>query len=87
MSDNQSQEQINDSEWSNTANWRAGIFYHSEKDSRPWVPKRSMFGRRRFGGTPNFAKKSARQYMMLIVGFGLLFFLFVVALERSGILS
>jgi uncharacterized membrane protein len=83
----QTQEQIDQQEWENMENWRWGLFYYSARDSRMWVPKRSMFGRRRFGGTPNFAKEGARQYMLLIVGAMLLFFLVVVALERSGFLG
>ncbi|HKI97505.1 MAG TPA: hypothetical protein VKB51_03420 [bacterium] len=82
----QTQEQINDAEWQNSANWRFGLFYYSPRDSRVWVPKRSMFGRRRYGGTPNFAQPSARQYMMLIVTFMLALFLLVVLLERWGVL-
>jgi uncharacterized membrane protein len=87
MSEQHDQERINETEWENPANWRYGLFYRSERDSRIWVPKRSMFGRRRYGGTPNFAKKSARQYMMLVVGLALVLFLFVVALERLGVLG
>ena len=86
MSDPQSQDEINEAEWLNAANWRYGLFYHSERDSRPWVPKRSLFGRRRFGGTPNFAKKTARQYLMLVMGVMVLLFVVVVWLERLGIL-
>jgi uncharacterized membrane protein len=81
-----SQEEIDHAEWENPANWRYGLFYHSERDSRPWVPKRSMYGRRRYGGTPNFAKPSARQHLMVIVGILLLFLLVVASLERLGML-
>jgi uncharacterized membrane protein len=81
-----SQEEIDHTEWKNPANWRYGLFYHSERDSRPWVPKRSMYGRRRYGGTPNFAKPSARQHLMVIVGILLLFLLVVASLERLGML-
>lgn len=80
------QEETNQREWEDAANWRWGLFYYSEADSRDWVPKRSMFGRRRFGGTPNFAKKSARQYMMIMISLMLLFLLIVISLERSGVL-
>ena len=83
MSDQPSQEEINENEWMDPANWRAGIFYYSEKDSRFWVPKRMMFGRRRFGGTPNFAQDSARKFMMIVVGVCVLVFLVVVSLENS----
>jgi len=86
MSEQQSQEEIDEAEWQNPANWRFGLFYYSPRDSRPWVPKRRMYGRRRFGGTPNFARQSARQYVMLTVSLMLLFFLIVVWLERKGIL-
>lgn len=87
MSEDRTQEQLDHDEWENPANWRWGLFYYSERDSRDWVPKRSMFGRRRYGGTPNFAKPSARQTMMILVGIMILFFLVVVSLERSGFLG
>ena len=79
-------QRIDESEWENPANWRMGLFYYSERDSRPWVPKRSMLGRRRYGGTPNFAKKSARQFLMLIIGIGVLMVLIVASLENNGML-
>ena len=81
------QEETDEREWQNRDNWRYGLFYHSETDSRLWVPKRTMFGRSRFGGTPNFAKPAARTYFMLIVGVCLFVLLVVIALDRSGILS
>ena len=84
MSDNPSQDEINETEWLNPTNWRVGIFYFSQKDSRSWVPKRSMFGRRRFGGTPNFAKESARKFMMIVIGLCLLVFLAVVSVENMS---
>lgn len=83
MAEQQSQQEIDEEEWNDKANWRFSLFYYSERDSRPWVPKRSMFGRRRFGGTPNFAKKSARQYMMIILGLAFLFFLLIASLGRG----
>lgn len=86
MSEQKSQQEIDDAEWQNRANWRYGLFYYSPRDSRPWVPKRSLYGRRRFGGTPNFAKQTARQYVLLTLSLMLLLFLVVVWLERAGIL-
>ena len=86
MEPQQSQDEINETEWLDAANWRYGLFYYSARDSRPWVPKRSLYGRRRYGGTPNFAKRAARQYMMLIIGFMLLLLLVITTLERLGIL-
>lgn len=82
-----SQQEIDDKEWQNKDNWRWGLFYHSEKDSRMWVPKRSMFSRRRHGGTPNFAKPAARSHFMLLVGVGVLVVLVVIALDRMGVLG
>ena len=76
------QEEINEQEWENRVSWRRGIFYYSERDSRPWVPKRSMFGRRRFGGTPNFAQPAARAYFMLLVGIAVLIVLVLIATGR-----
>ena len=83
MSNHLSQDEINDTEWQDPANWRGCIFYHSEKDSRAWVPKRSMFGRRRYGGTPNFAKESARKFMMVVAGICVLVFLVVISIENN----
>jgi uncharacterized membrane protein len=82
----ETQEQINDSEWHNPANWRYGLVYFSARDSRAWVPKRAMFGRRRYGGTPNFANPSARRYMALMLSLMLMLLLAVMTLERLGIL-
>jgi len=78
------QNQINETEWLNRANWKAGLFYYSQKDTRIWVPKLSMFGRRRYGGTPNFAQRGARIYLAILLGFMFLMFLVVLALERAG---
>jgi uncharacterized membrane protein len=47
------QETINQREWENPANWKAGLFYNSARDSRIWVPKRGV---RWSGWTPNFAQ-------------------------------
>ena len=80
------QEDINQSEWEDEANWHWGLFYYSAKDTRDWVPKRSMFSRRRFGGTPNFARPGARAHLMIMVGIMVVFFLVVVTLERTGVL-
>jgi len=84
MSTEPTQEEINQKEWEDPANWRGGIFYYGPKDTRPWVPKRSMFGRRRFGGTPNFAIRSARQTIMVVVGICVLIVFAVSLLEKSG---
>jgi uncharacterized membrane protein len=87
MSEHRTQEETDEAEWTSSANWRWGLFYYSAKDSRDWVPKRAFYGRRRFGGTPNFAKPGARQYMMLIVGAMLAVFFLIVMLERIGVLK
>ena len=81
------QDQINEAEWQKKSNWKASLFYYSEVDSRLWVPKRSMLGRRRYGGTPNFAKKGARLYLMVVLGLMALLLTLVVTLERAGILN
>ena len=31
---------VNDAEWENPANWYAGFFYHSSRDTRVLVPQR-----------------------------------------------
>ena len=80
------EDERNEAEWSNAANWRYGVFYFSKVDTRPWVPKRSMFGRRRYGGTPNFAHPGARAFLMLVVGLAVGLVLLISALERSGLL-
>ncbi len=80
-----SRQNNNEREWEKSSNWRYGIFYYSEKDGRAWVPKRSMFGRRRYGGTPNFAHPAGRGYFMLVIGVCVLFLLVVIALDRSGV--
>lgn len=80
------QDQINDAEWQNPDNWRWGLFYYGPRDSRAWVPKRSLFGRRRYGGTPNFAHPGGRSTMMVVVGLMVIVFLFIVWLERLGVL-
>ncbi len=85
MAKRKSQQDLDQQEWSDTSNWRYGLFYYCPRDSRPWVPKRSMFGRRRFGGTPNFAHPAGRGYFMLIVGVCVFLLLVVVALNSSGI--
>ena len=43
---------LNDSEWENPANWSAGLFYHSSRDSRSLVPQRGTG----LGVTLNFAR-------------------------------
>ena len=79
-----SQEQINEEVWEDPASWRYGLFYYAVGDSRAWVPKRSLLGRRRYGGTPNFAKPSARKLMMVVVGALVMMVLFIMALERTA---
>ena len=86
MTETRTQDEINQSEWENDANWRVGLFYYSARDSRDWVPKRSMFSRRRFGGTPNFARPGARAHLLMMVSLLLVLFLVVVTLERVGVL-
>jgi uncharacterized membrane protein len=34
------EDSLNDSEWENPANWFGGWFYHSQLDTRTFVPKR-----------------------------------------------
>ena len=49
------QEAINRREWNNPANWKAGLFYRSRRDSRLWVPKRRVAT----GWTPNFGQPNS----------------------------
>ena len=82
------QMKIDEEEWKKPSSWRFGLFYYSKIDSRMWVPKRTFFGRRAaMSGTPNFAKKDARTYLMIIFGFMLLVFLLVVGLDNAGYLG
>ena len=74
--DEQAQQEINEKEWSLGENWRWGIFYFSELDSRVWVPKRRLYGRQRSGGTFNLAKPSARRFLFSFIGFLLVVLVF-----------
>jgi uncharacterized membrane protein len=75
-----------DKEWENPANWKVGLFYYAPNDPRPWVPKKSTLGRRRFGVTPNLANRGARIYMAIAFGFFVLLLLLLSALEKLGVL-
>lgn len=86
MSQKKSQQEIDVEEWMNPANWKMLMFYYSKKDSRAWVPKQAMFGRKRSGGTPNLANRAARVYVLTILGIGLSLLFVVMYLENSGIL-
>ncbi|MEE8394946.1 MAG: hypothetical protein V3S29_02755 [bacterium] len=81
------QQDLDEAEWQNVANWRLGLFYFSEKDSRIWVPKRRLLGRGRTGGTPNLAKPAARQYMMMLAGGFALLLVLLSLLRNAGILG
>lgn len=48
----QLQDQIDEAEWQNPNNWRAGLFYFSRRDSRLWVPKQVP----EFGETLNLGR-------------------------------
>jgi uncharacterized membrane protein len=75
------QAEINEQEWTNAENWKLGMFYYSQRDSRVWVPKRTLFGRQqRLGGTPNFAKPAARLYVLVVTSmlFGMILVLMVL---------
>lgn len=69
-----SQTEIDDAEWQNPANWRAGTFYFSRRDSRSFVPKRH----RLLGTTINFAKPAGVAFLLG----ALLFAALVVYLNR-----
>jgi len=64
MSEEKSQNEIDREEWEDMSNWRMGVFYISQRDSRMWVPKRTLLGRPRSGGTFNLAKPAARRFMI-----------------------
>jgi uncharacterized membrane protein len=56
------QDDINQQEWQNPQNW-SFIVYHSQRDSRMWVPKR-----RGFGWTINLRNKTgARDFLTLLL--------------------
>ena len=55
------QDQIDQTEWENPSNWSGWMgLYHSERDSRFWVPKRP--GRISRGMTPNMAKPGSKTF-------------------------
>ena len=64
-----SQEEVNDAEWRNPTNWRGRWFriYHSELDTRAWVPKPDP----RMGMTVNFARRSGVMTIALILAIAL----------------
>ncbi|MCH8883813.1 MAG: hypothetical protein IIA41_09990 [SAR324 cluster bacterium] len=84
MNDRSPQDERNDAEWENRANWRLGLFYSSQRDTRAWVPKRSTLGRRRLGVTPNFARPEARAYLKVVIAGFVLLFVVLWMLERMG---
>jgi uncharacterized membrane protein len=63
------QTEIDDVEWANPANWRAG-FYFSRRDSRSFVPKRNST----LGATINFARPAGYCYLLGLLGFVALIF-------------
>ena len=71
-----SQIEIDDAEWEKPENWRAGIFYFSRRDSRPFVPKR----RSNMGITVNFARATGVLFLVGALGFAAL----LIYLSRSG---
>ena len=70
-----SQVEIDDAEWQNPANWRAGVFYFSRRDSRSFVPKRNPA----LGVTVNFARPAGVGFLVGV----LLFVLLVSYLSRG----
>lgn len=76
-----------DPEWENSKNWRLGIVYYNPNDPRAWVPKRSSFGRRRFGSTPNMANPAARAPLKKMLGFFLLAIAAIYALQWLGVIE
>jgi uncharacterized membrane protein len=82
-----SPEEQDEKEWLNAENWKLGMFYYSHQDRRIWVPKRTLFGRRRrLGGTPNFAKPAARAYVYTITGLLVSLLLALMLLRKLGVL-
>jgi uncharacterized membrane protein len=73
-------------EWENPANWRLGLFYFAPKDPRPWVPKRSSMGRRRFGVTPNLANRAARNYLFITLGVFVGLLVLLSLLQKAGVI-
>jgi uncharacterized membrane protein len=54
------QDEIDQAEWENPANWSGFMgLYRSERDSRPWVPKRPGQGP---GMAPNMAKPGSKTF-------------------------
>ena len=78
--------QADEAEWNKRENWRFGIFYYGARDSRIWVPKRSLLSRRRSGGTPNLAKREARLFLGIVLGFFLFLTALIIGLSNAGLL-
>ena len=57
---------LNDAEWKNPANWYAGFFYHSSRDTRALVPQRGTG----FGVTLNLSRPAGLA-IGLAVAFGI----------------
>jgi len=76
-----------DDEWEKKSNWWLGLVYYAPGDPRAWVPKRSSFGRRRFGTTPNMANPEAQRYLKRLLGFFALLFLAVYLLQWLGVIE
>lgn len=74
------QKEVNDAEWRNPNNWRGRWFriYHSERDTRAWVPKPDP----RMGMTVNFARRSGVLTTLLILCLGLGVALFAILTTR-----
>ena len=76
---------INQREWENPANWRAGLVYRSRNDSRLLVPKRPnpRWPLLQIGETVNFGHRRAGWLMLGLssvpLGFLLLFVLYQLA--------
>jgi uncharacterized membrane protein len=77
----ESQDRLNQEEWERPDNWSGWLgVYRSERDTRPWVPKRNAS----HGWTPNMAHREGRQFLlaMLIVPGALLLLLALTNLFR-----
>ena len=66
MDSNESQEDVNNTEWGKSENWSS--LYFSKKDSRTFVPKKNP----KHGWTINFGSESGSRWIYYLFG---LFFL------------
>jgi len=72
------QNELNEREWKNPRNWKWGIFYSCDRDTRVWVPKRLRW----MGWTFNFAHRKSWYWLAVVFSWIIIVIFFV--LFKSG---